>query len=771
MKQLLTPAIAIAFTAMAFAQGKQVPYNTTFYQDTEWTVINVAEGTKTWEDIEFSTKEAKKAGYPNGKEYRYDRKNPADDWLIGPAVHLEGGKEYKVIFMQSVDANERFSLHMAQAGTIEALSAEGACIYDFAFSDYGWQRVSKVVTPAVTADYIFGFHAYSPEYEDAIVLTGFQVKENVFAPASPGKLTVIPDINGKVEASLSWTLPAFDSDGADLPEDASFEKVEVFRDNVLIGTLPGDATSFTDTESLGLTAGKHTYGVTVTVNGVASARTETQSRHIGPLSAFSLPWTAGIKDLSADDFATYYSVVKGADSQLSSSKGWSLKSGYIQFYPSSFDREDDWLILPKVKFEEPGIYRLRMDAEYNETASPGIEVYKGTGRTIAEQTVKLATIESLPATQGETYVAFKIEEAGEFDLSLHAARSEGPSGKYMKFYELVIEKTIERPVAISDLKISAVDNSALITMTAPAVTNIGSSIESISKIEIYRDSELLTTLNENIVPGQEVTYTDNPGNGGVFKYYAVPYIGDVAPDTDPVEVISPWIGDKTQPVPYVVDFTQEVDPSHLSALWEIRNGDNDDYTWEIGSNAFTLVLDDYDGGTADDMLVSPPFNLEYGDYEVVLSLKGAESEFPLVVGFLMDGSETISYPQTLVLNGRNSYSDYNATLRIKDETEVTPESGIAPESDVASEPEPAPALHGRLAIHANGQYGYDLYNLMLRKVQLSRTNVSTGIDSIADEDPADCRFYNLQGIEIKNPRKGEIYIMRLSNGVVKKAVK
>ncbi len=760
MKQLFTLAFALALPAMAFAQGKQVPYSSTFYQDAEWTVINVAEGTKTWEDIEFRTSDAKEAGYPNGKEYRYDRKNPADDWLIGPAIHLEAGKEYKVIFMQEVDANERFSLHMAQSGTMEALSAEGAMIYDFQFSDYGWQRISKVVSPAVTADYVFGFHAYSPEYEDDIVITGFEVKENIFSPASPGNLTVTPDINGLVVASLSWTLPTSDSDGAELPQGATFDKVEVFRDGVLIGTLAGDATSFTDTESLGLTAGKHLYGVSVTVNGVASARTETQSRHIGPLQAFSLPWTAGIQELSADDFATYFTIVKGPNSQLSSSKGWSLKSGYIQFYPSSYDREDDWLMLPKVKFDEPGVYRLRMDAEYNETASPGIEVYKGTGRSIESQTAKLGVIESLPATRGESYVAFKVDEAGEFNLSLHAAREEGPSGRYMKFYEFIIEKTIERPAAISDLKVAAIDNSAQITMTAPAVTNIGSPIDAISKIEIYRDGQLLTTITENIVPGNEVSYSDTPENGGVFKYHAVPYVGDVAPDTEPIAVTSPWIGDKTQAIPYEVDFTQDVDTSILSALWEIRNGDGDeDDYWGIGTNAFTLTLNDYDGGTADDMLVSPPFNLEYGKYEVLLNLKGAESEFPLVVGFIMDGSDMVSYPQTLALDGRNKYSDYNATI------EVLNESGVSPQSEQAT------PLRGRLAIHANGEYGYDLYNLMIRKVSLSKADSTVGIDEVTGDNASDCRFYNLQGLEITNPRKGDIYIIRRSNGQVVKAVR
>lgn len=36
MKKTLTFTFALALSAMAFAQGKQVPYNSTFYQDGEW---------------------------------------------------------------------------------------------------------------------------------------------------------------------------------------------------------------------------------------------------------------------------------------------------------------------------------------------------------------------------------------------------------------------------------------------------------------------------------------------------------------------------------------------------------------------------------------------------------------------------------------------------------------------------------------------------------------------------------------------------------------
>lgn len=95
MKKLIALALATACAASAFSQAKQVPYSSTFCQDADWTVINTAEGTSTWEDNDYS-RDFKGTGFSVGKEYGYDRKNPADDWLISPAVHLLAGVEYKV---------------------------------------------------------------------------------------------------------------------------------------------------------------------------------------------------------------------------------------------------------------------------------------------------------------------------------------------------------------------------------------------------------------------------------------------------------------------------------------------------------------------------------------------------------------------------------------------------------------------------------------------------------------------------------------------------
>lgn len=757
MKKVLTIALGVVYAASAFSQSKQVPYVSGLFQDLDWKVINVLEGTSTWEDNDYA-RDFKGTGYDAGKEYHYDRKNPADDWLISPAIHLEAGKEYKVSFWLDAGDMENFRLCWAQSGTIEDLSAEGRVLYDFEFTDWDWNRISKVIVPQAEGDYYFGFHAYSKADKNNIELTGFEVKENVFRPAAPVNLSVVPDVEGRLEAVVSWTLPTKDSDGADLPAGAVFDKIEIYRDGTLIQTLAGDALSFTDTESLGLTAGKHIYGVSVTVNGITSALAEIESRYIGPLASFNLPWTAGLASIGLEDFQTYYSIVKGDKSQLSASRGWSLKSGYIQFYPAMYSCQDDWLMLPKVKFDKAGIYRIRTTAEYKETSKPQvIEIYKGAGKSIGQMTEKLGEFAKLPSTKGEAYVAFEITEPGEYHLGLHAAAEDPQSTKYIKFYEFTIEETKELPLAVSDLKVTVAGDTASLLFTVPAVTNVGRPVVKIDKIEVYRNGAMIGTLTEGVVPGTAARYDDIPETGGVFSYYVIPYIGEAVPDVAPMTVSTSWIGDKTQNLPYDLDFTQGVDVNILTALWEIRNIDKDSYKWSIGSSAFTLSLNDYDGGEADDMLVSPPFNLNLGEYEVVLSIKGGESGFPLVVGFMMEGSDTIAHPQTLIMSGKNSYADYTAILRVD---ELLEESDGRLRADSR--------LRGSLAVYANGEYDYDPYNVMIRRVAVTPKNPAVGVSNIetTTEEP---RYYDLNGLEVRSLIKGSIYI-RMQGGKARKIV-
>lgn len=753
MKRTLTASLALCMAAGAFPQAKQIPYTSALCADADWQTVNVTEGTSTWAD-EDDPYYFKGSGFECGKFYKYDRNNPADDWLISPALSLEAGKEYKISLWVDAGETENMELRMARASDVASLSVEGTQVADYVFDSYDMTRHALVVTPAETGDWYFGIHAYSEADRNKIYVTGFEVKENVFMPGAPTGLTVTPDVDGAVSAEISWTLPTRDSDGAPLPESAVFDSVRLFRDGTLIATLGGDAVTYTDTEAGGLTAGKHLYSVCVTVNGVTGPEAEVTSRHIGPLGTYALPWTAGVGSLTADEFATLFTIIRGEGSELSSSKGWSLKSGYIRFYPGKYDAQDDWLILPKVRFEQPGIYRLKVNAEFNNSNDVLIEVYRGQSRSIAAMTEKLGAFTRLPETKADTEVTFEVAEPGEYHLALRAADSDPEYSAYIKLFEITIEEGELLPLPVTGLTAVVEDSSVRLRWTNPAVYNTGKAIERIDRIDVVRGETVIASISENIVPGAGMEYVDGPGLSGVYTYSLVPYVGELTPKDAPMTVTTPWVGDRIQTLPYVLNFEDAAVSSVVGSLWTVRNNDNDSYLWTLTSTGFTLGVDDWDGGSHDDMLVSPPFMLSPGQYELTLDLSGGESGYPLLVGVVEDGdgTYTLQTEQTVALDGGKTVSGHTVTLAV----------GAEPEALRAMQPE---ARRYCFAIHAASVYDYNARQIKLAGFKAVYSGDPNAVDEIGlDDTEAGFTYYDLTGRRVERPVKG-VYIRVNAFGV------
>lgn len=749
MKRVLF-IMAISLLAVVMrGQSVSPPYVSTMFGDEcGWQTVNVDENTNTWADDDYA-RDFSDTPYTEGKEFK-DRRKQADDWLISPAVSLEAGKTYKVSFWTYVETGyDRLSLSWADAGTVEALSADGTMLYDYEEGTYDWVRNSVVISPAVSGDFFFGFHVYTEENKGYVYLTGFEISEDVFVPGPVGSLAVTPDLNGALKALVTWTLPTADIDGIALPEGADFEKVTLARDGSLIADLPGDAISFTDTAALGLTEGKHTYSVTVTINGVTSDPVEITSRHIGPLPVESLPWTAGIGNMTKDDFETYYAAVKGENSTIAADKGWTFDrwDSCIEFTPgSSVKREDDWLMLPKIRFEKAGVYRIRISAEYgSKSVNPRLALYKGDSRSIEAMTERLATFETLPYSEAETYRVFRINEPGEFCLAFYAGREESGSSTSIFLYEIAVEETELLPTAVTDLRLEQTEGTAKLLWTVPSLMNTGEPVGSFDSIRILRDDETIAELTDGILPGAEMEYSDTPGEAGMFTYSVVPVAGGKTPESEPMAVSTTWMGDKLQKLPYTLDFSEDVNLNVQKALWTILDNNGDSYTWSVKSTGLTLSFDYWD--ECDDMLLSPPFEIEPGNYTVILSVKGGEEDFPIQVGFVAEGDDsyTLNDPATITLNGKNSFAGHTVHLNT--------------------------SVSGRhhLAFHTTAEYGYDPYSVVLGKIYLAKDNV-TGIESIVDNSLTQGVYYDLNGLRIDKPRRGSVCIFRSADGSTRKVI-
>lgn len=755
--------------AVAYMQGATVPYASDMCEDEAWTVVDSNDDGTTWDDL-YDDYYIKDSGFEYGKYYKYSRKNGADDWLVSPAVTLEAGKKYTVSFWCCArDEWESFSLSMANSNTVEALSAEDAVMYDYPTGDYDkastdCQKIVCTVVAEASGDFYFGFHAKSEADGSGIYLTGFDIREFAFVPAPVADLKAEAASDGTVACLVSWTIPAVDADGQPLPDGVKYEKVELYRDDTLIATLTNGEVSYSDTAENGLASGIHTYRAVAYAGGVGSAPVEVRSGYIGTVGALPLPWNVESSALTTDDFEAYWKVVKGDGSTVPAEYGWQRKQSSIQFDPRSKNNvEDDWLVLPRLDFKEPGIYRLKINARYSaESGNPMLDVHFGTNAVPTADERKLGQFASIPEEAGDVWVAFRVTEPGEYFIALHACRSELESARPIEIYNLTVERWKELPLNITDFTVETMDNSAKLSWRNPSLTNVGEPIGTIARIEVKRNDMPVATLTENLTPGEVMTYVDTPEQGGIFTYTVVPYLSDdAAPESAPVAVATDWIGDKTRALPYTVDFASSPSVVELSALWNVEDNDGDGVKWSVSSNYFTLQFD-ADGGTSHDVLLTPPFSVSNGHaYNVTFSATGGQDELPL--------SAELRYEA--VMAGENAIA-----RQPEGETQASHEvllSGSDVYEDYAMSVKSAKDGHARIAISTNPEYEYsmDLDPVRINKVKVEDGGDKTGVSEISVEPSSvPVRYYDMTGVKVAHPKKGNIYIRIDGDGKASKMI-
>lgn len=179
-----------------------------------------------------------------------------DDWLISPALKLEGGKSYKVTFWLRAES----AWVEIKYGT--SPTSEGMTMTLF----HPTQITSRVnatefttrIFPKADGDYFVGVRAMlgtRPQSE------WFSIEAPV-SPAIPDvakDVTATPDPSGELKATISFIAPDKTIKGDKLTE---LSKIDIYRGNKLVKTFdnptPGGKLSFVDVADAG---GQTTYGV------------------------------------------------------------------------------------------------------------------------------------------------------------------------------------------------------------------------------------------------------------------------------------------------------------------------------------------------------------------------------------------------------------------------------------------------------------------------------------------------------------------------------
>lgn len=680
---LLTTGLLVSLAG--FAQAKTVPYSSSLANDADWTVVDANADDTTW--AVATTSDLDGSGFSEGIKIKYHSSNAADDWYISPAVHLEAGTEYKVKFLHRTynsTTKENYRLYFASAGSVDDLKAGEVLMDHSDYAEKAWNKDCKVITVDESGDYYFGFHGFSIKNQWYVYLTGFQVGFNTFTPAGVSDFTVTPGENRALSATLTWTLPATDDDGVKFADGVEVENVMVYRDGVLVATLPGDATEWTDDATKGLESGIHAYEVEVKANGAISAKAKVETPYIGPIAASALPWKADFRNMTQDDFAFFFTTFNTENSQTNDKVSKAYREWYISGYSAGYRylskyavacKKDDWFVTPPLKVEKAGIYRINSEMKsYASTRNTNTNVYLGTGTAYENFTSenKIGTFNANSESNISYPLYFRVAEPGEYYLAFQELDQEGTVYNGVYIYNLAVEEWHEAPNAVENLATEVDGENVKLSWTNPVKSNIGMDIAALSKIEVYRNGAeeptYVITDAEKLVGGAEVELVDEAPGNGIFNYTVVPYMGEYAVESAPEVVYTKWVGEDLQTLPYTTDFKDGV----LNNLWTVKDLDGDENTWKVVANGYSSGASLYVYQSEDDLakmkdaLVSASFELTPGYYKLTSGVKGGQRNLTVKAGLVAADDEnlTMKYSSDIKTEGLSYSKSYDALFKV-----------------------------------------------------------------------------------------------------------
>ncbi len=183
-------------------------------------------------------------------QYKFNKDNAGDDWLMSPPIHMKQGRSYSVSFKAAAglkDFTERMEVKWGAGNTAEAMTGELLPATDLTSVSY--QTFTRKITPTADGDYCLGFHAISEADRYAIVLDSISVDgtADAKAPASVDNLTATADPTGALKATLKFDAPTKAVDGSALSD---ITKIEVKSGDRLVKSIanpaPGSAQQVID---------------------------------------------------------------------------------------------------------------------------------------------------------------------------------------------------------------------------------------------------------------------------------------------------------------------------------------------------------------------------------------------------------------------------------------------------------------------------------------------------------------------------------------------
>lgn len=205
---------------------------------------------------------------------------------------------------------------------------------------------------------------------------------------------------------------------------------------------------------------------------------------------------------------------------------WNQKPAAAKYLINWGNPANDWLLTPEIAMSRDKLYLLSFDVQtFGSGTVEQLAVAFGTGTAVNTYTELMPTTEFDTENPQHLDFVISVPEDGNYRVGYHCTSS--TRGMYLLIENISITNgpAAGAPGKVSNLSVTADPAgqlSAEIKLTAPDKCADGSSLSTISRVEVRRDEETEPVkVFTDVTPSLSLSFTDTPTVTGVNKYSAV----------------------------------------------------------------------------------------------------------------------------------------------------------------------------------------------------------------------------------------------------------
>jgi hypothetical protein len=449
--------------------------------------------------------------------WSYNAAGKGKDWFVSPPIKMEQGRLYQLTFSyKSLYSPFVENMKVALGTSNSDTSSFSNILFDQAgINVYDFTDTTIDVMVNETKNYYIGFYAYSdPSTGTGLYLKDFSIKlvGNATAPEGVTGLTIVPDANDDLKATISFTAPGKNLAGGSL---TSLTDIKVYRgNNMELVTTMSNPTPFSQVSCTDVNipeTGITTYTV-IAYNESGAGRSISDSAFIG---IYPVPYEEHFNSEASLNTFTLISSNIGAN-DIKYNNGAVESSNWM-------DSVNNWIISPPVKFDDETIYKLSYN--YYTFGYKNFKITMGRNNTPESQTVLYEMPKRAAYSFTPDSCIFTVHDGGKYFMGMNLTSGGSDFWSFsVTVDDLVITRvaSAKAPGTITNLEIIAGENgeqTASVSFKAPELAYGNSPLESITKIDVYRNKETtpLKTFNAPAI-GSQLSFTDQVGADGTVNY-------------------------------------------------------------------------------------------------------------------------------------------------------------------------------------------------------------------------------------------------------------